>query len=528
MPKRLLQFLIFVFFVLATFQPPVDLDLGWHLRYGQYFFQTGHVLKDNILSYVWQAYQWVQASWGYDLLVYQIFTHFGFLGLTLSGTLITLIIFWLIIKPIDRFSAFEFFFLAAVFLTQTDPLYATGLRSQTPSTLFFALVLVITNLTFSLSNQTSSGPSVVYEKGGSLRTRTRSLLIKIGTKPQFFLPFLFLLWANTHGGFTLGLAVVGIIWFGHGLLMLGRRLIHRLRVTTIGPRQWIVFGFILAASTLAPLVNPWGIRIYEETFKHSTTISLTGISEWMPLSRNPPAAVIAALVTLLVFFLALRQKEWKTFPYLLAFSSVTLLAFGAIRFLIPFGVMAVYFLANNLSSLKTLLPRWTGGKPLRLIFKVAVVLLVFYDAFSPHVYFVLPDLMVFNFTWEDYCNFMHDCSEDLTNFMHKNPPVGNGFNPYNYGGYLTWRVPQVKTFVDGRMSAWAIDDRTPPIKLNDQVVKNGGVLAFRELDNTYHFRWVIIQTPTQTASYLEALSKTGQWQKKYQDPYYSYFVRSSR
>lgn len=495
MQRRLLQILIFLFFILATLHSPVDLDLGWHLRYGQYFFQTGHVLRGNIISYVWPDYKWVQASWGYDLLVYQIFTHLGFFGLTLSATILTLIIFWLITRPVDRFSPSQLFLLAVVFLSQTAPLYYNGLRSQTPSTLFFAIVLIITDL------------ALWPGKTGKSRY-------------LFLLPIVFLVWANLHGGFPLGLLVAGLFWSGQGLLIAAKRL-RGLKIETVSAGRWFIFGVVLVASAITPLVNPWGIRIYEETFRHSTTMNLTGIAEWQPLTVNPVAAAVAGLVLILVLGVAFIRKKLEVLPFVLAFIPIALLAFGAIRFLIPFGIMAVYFLAASLPGMK---PAW-GANSLWRFWPVPLALLVLLDLLTLNVYFTPPELGVFNFSWESYCGFAQDCSEGVTRVMSKDPPAGNGYNPYNYGGYLSWRVPRVKTFVDGRMAAWAEGDKTPPLRLADGVLLGNGALPFRLLDNAYHFNWIIIQTQTDVGKYLNDLAKSGRWVKKYQDPFYSYFVK---
>lgn len=35
--------------------------------------------------------------------------------------------------------------------------------------------------------------------------------------------------------------------------------------------------------------------------------------------------------------------------------------------------------------------------------------------------------------------------------------TGNIFNTYEWGGYLIWKLPKMKVFVDGRMPAWKDD-----------------------------------------------------------------------
>src|SRR3989344_1890931 len=77
-----------VFF--ASLFHPYDNDLGWHLKYGEYFFKNGHILRENIFSTEMPNYHWVNSSWLTDLISYVTFTNFGFLGLSiLAATIIT-------------------------------------------------------------------------------------------------------------------------------------------------------------------------------------------------------------------------------------------------------------------------------------------------------------------------------------------------------------------------------------------------------------------------------------------------------
>lgn len=450
--NTLLKSLLAIWILVATFQAPLDLDLGWHLRYGEYFFQTGHVLKDNILSIVWPDYKWVQASWGYDLLVYQIFTRLSFFGLSLTASVISLLIFWILTRPWAKLSLPNLLFLSLVFLTQTPPLYASGLRSQTPSALLFALVLTL--------------PSTLY-------------------------PLLFLLWANLHGGFALGLILVTIL------------LLPKLRQPKI--------LLTLLLSWLTPIINPWGLRIYQETFRHSTNINLAVISEWMPLSFPSVVSVVFLLVLTTILLIAAFRRQRADLPLLATILITAYLGFTAQRFLINFGILSTFYLAHRLPKLP----------PFTMI--VTILLLI---------YFWPPNFPAINFSWANYCQPLQsthlqaqDCSEEITQIMLSAPPAGAGFHPYNYGGYLSWRVPQVKTFIDGRMAAWQDNGRTPPVIAGDQVFLDKTPLTWRKFDSEYHFAWAIIPTQTPLVTYLNSLVTTGSWQRLYQDQFYSYYVK---
>src|SRR3989304_10637281 len=74
-----------VFF--ASLFHPYNNDLGWHLRYGQYFFQNHRILRENIFSTEMPNYHWVNSSWLTDIISFATFDPFGFLGLPILGPL---------------------------------------------------------------------------------------------------------------------------------------------------------------------------------------------------------------------------------------------------------------------------------------------------------------------------------------------------------------------------------------------------------------------------------------------------------
>ena len=39
-------------------------------------------------------------------------------------------------------------------------------------------------------------------------------------------------------------------------------------------------------------------------------------------------------------------------------------------------------------------------------------------------------------------------------FLSENLPTGQIYSSYEWGGYLDWKLPQKKVFIDGRMASW--------------------------------------------------------------------------
>lgn len=490
MGKTLARILILMLLGAIMVQPSIDPDLGWHLRYGEYFFRNKQVLRDNILSFVWPDYKWVQASWGYDLLLYQIFIRFGFFGLSIAASIISLIIFFILARPVRRYHPVLLSILAILFASQTAPLWGGSLRSQTSSTLFFALVLV-----------------------ASERILNR---VYYPTKPRpwlfIALPILFLFWANMHGGFSLGLGLLLLEWFIYGFFSLVDR------------KTWKLFGISLLACALIVLINPWGLRIYEESLKHSTNINLATIAEWTPLLNYRVESIVALGIVSLAFIVLITKRQLALLPLVVVLLVMTYLTFSASRFIILLGVLETYVFASFLRSLD-----WNSVVR-RIAWITAILLLAFfsYDALVTKIFFLLPTPAIVHYSWTDYCILTGYCDESLTSYMLTNLPMGNGYHPYNYGGYLSWRIPELKTFVDGRMAAWKENGNTPPVLEGDWVISQHAPAAFRKFESEYSFAWAIVPSSSPIRSYLDSLTSTGAWQKRYENPEsYSYFVKTT-
>lgn len=489
---------ILLFLFIISLRPPLDLDLGWHLKYGEYFFKNGHVLMENIYSSVWPGYPWVQASWGYDLLLYQIYNHFGFFGISLAGALTTVLIFYLITKPLKNPTFFILLLLLFVFVTQAGALYQAAFRSQTPSALVFTIILI------------SVSAKLLFQS----KSRLISFL-------YYALPLQFLIWANLHGGFLLGFVIIGLIWISIGILLI-LNFVKNTQFIPITYKTYVLFSLLIFISFLVTFINPWDIRLHLESLRHSTNPNLMLIEEWQPRIYYPFDAILTGLVAIFTFFTALKRKKATDIPYLVAFSGMTYFAFSANRFALPFGIMSVYYLSHSIPSVKFLYKN-----TYQTLFIFISILLIAIDLIGYQRFFYIPDPRITQFNWEYYCDILQDCSNGITKIMQENPPSGNGIHPYNYGGYLIWNMPQIKVFVDGRMAAWQDDDgKTPPVYEVTGLADNSAPLFFTKLNPHYNFKWAIVYTNTPLQTYLENQTASGKWIQQYQDKFYSYYTTS--
>ena len=167
--------LLFIF--LYFFLPSGDTDLGWHLRYGQYFIETGKFLHENILTYYLPGYVWNNTYSLYQIFIYLVNKTFGFLGLSIANSLlfITSFIFFNKINPKCLKINFILFFIVILFGRNV---FGLGIRDQEFSFLFLIIEFFILKKS--------------EEKNKFL----------------FYLIPLFTLWVNIHGAFILGLILL--------------------------------------------------------------------------------------------------------------------------------------------------------------------------------------------------------------------------------------------------------------------------------------------------------------------------------
>ena len=119
-----------------------DVDGGWHLRYGEYLLTHGRILRQDIFSWTMEGYPWTNHSWLYDPLLYLIYTHFSFVGLSLAGAMAGLGAFIFGIS-FFQLSYWQKAVLAGVFATLTSGALVQGLRSQVVGLLLLALAMFL-------------------------------------------------------------------------------------------------------------------------------------------------------------------------------------------------------------------------------------------------------------------------------------------------------------------------------------------------------------------------------------------------
>jgi hypothetical protein len=266
---------------------------------------------------------------------------------------------------------------------------------------------------------------------------------------------MFVLWSNVHGGYVLGLMLVGCVIAGEAL--------NRLTGQGALPEvlTWREIGVLAGAGVLcglALLVNPYGLGTWALPFRTVSIKTLQGfIQEWASpdfhnLFEQPVLWLLFGLLA--VAGLARRRWDWTDLVVVTVFGYS---AFLARRNIAPFALIIAPVLSRRAelvveavsSQIKLpalarqeLNPALAGVLNWLIVGLVVVaVLLKCAMALSPQV---------INRGQQQEAPVR--AVEWLRNASPR--PAGPMYNSYNWGGYLIWALPDEPVFADGRTDVY--------------------------------------------------------------------------
>jgi hypothetical protein len=309
----------------------------------------------------------------------------------------------------------------------------------------------------------------------------------------WFLPPVFLAWANTHGTFIFGLAALGLAWFsGHlgfqcGVIVSVRR----------GDSETRRLAAVTLLSLLALGMTPYGTRLatvpLEMAFLQPTNIA--NIQEWMPLTaeRFLGGVVLILLVAVLLSFLALRRTF--RFEDLALLVLATFFAFLHLRFAVLFLLVAVPLLARALAGW---LPAYDAKKD-RPLLNAALMLLL-----------LLGIVRYFPTEVQLEASRAEHFPVAAADYIERHSVAGPVFNDYSWGGYLAWVWgSHRRTFIDGRADVFEHAGTLADYLLITRL----DATSLRLLDK-YDIQACLIRRESPLATLLNAAAG---WQRVYSD-----------
>jgi hypothetical protein len=382
---------------------PTDPDYWWHERTGQLIAETHAVPTVDPYSFTAAGQPWVAHEWLTELFFYAIQSHVAYVGnVVLLGLLGA---------------------ASVVMLFATCRLWGIGDLT--------AVVLVVWAFGMSLPSfgvRPQSITRVLLTLLALLLTRYRR-----DADWRWLLPLspLFLAWVNLHGGFAIGLGLLGLTLVGSFLETRSIRAVRPLVLVT----------FVSVALTF---VNPSGAAgaLYPLAFVSQSTGGQQLISEWQPPDFRQLAFAPFWLSLLLATVIGVwgRPLRLVEVMWVLAFA---VLALQSIRNIQLYATVVLPLIGARLRNLAPAFGRevrdWRNPRRLAVLWIfVSIVSAAGLLARAPSLQLgAEPDASQFPVGGAAY--------------LRENHLRGNLFNQFEWGGYLIYAdFPEQRVYLDGR------------------------------------------------------------------------------
>jgi hypothetical protein len=400
-------------------QPIGDADFWWLLRAGRYMVETLSFPTTDPFSATARGAEWLNHAWGFELLAYGIYALAGTTGVILLQGLAASATFGVLYGLLRRESVGRGWSLG---LLSLGALATHGFWSPRPQLVTYLLLAVFARI---LAD---------YQAGRQNRL--------------WWLPVLTALWANLHGGFLAGPALVALCAAGE---LVGWALGDETgREGGLARARALLLWF--AASVVASLANPFHYRALVFPFQVlGDRTAQAWIAEWASPPFAHPQVLVLELMLGLLLLLALgtaRPVPWRDLVVLLP---LVHLGFQAIRNTPLLVIVATPILGRAVASCaRTHWPRLPAlGRgavaAAALGFVLSACSLVagsrqpvrVLDAFRPA--FGVADTL----------------PAGAVEFLRREGRRGTLWNEYVWGGYLIWHLyPELRVSIDGRMAVY--------------------------------------------------------------------------
>ena len=464
--ERLVRFIAAALVFILLTRTPIDADLWWHLRAGQTMVEQGKILLTDIFSYTRFGVPWVNAFWASEILLSALYSLGGYFAITIFVALMGAVTFYILSRRLkgNPFINALVLILAAV--------TAAPIWGPRPQIISFFLVALLDNW---------------------LATK----------RPHWWLPILFAVWANLHGGWIWGFLLL--------LAQLAGNILSLITQTERRKELWLETRSLFLWSLLGALaigLNPNGLGIWKLPF-HQIDVSMQ-IQEWLSpdfhrVDFHPFLWMLFLLILLSPF--APKPPQWGQIIKILGFSYLT---FVAQRNIAIAAIVAVPLLSDwanaaiiNFQTKERLKPRPSLSLPLKAIINTVLGVSLIAAALGNAFLKSQPQKVDENYP------------AAAVAWMKANQPEGPIFNSYNFGGYLIWTLPEYPVFIDGRADLYSNEI------IQQWAEISSGTPKGLELLDTYQVNIIFLE-PYQ--SLLDKLPPD-EWEKMYSDPKITIYQR---
>ncbi|MDQ2899096.1 MAG: hypothetical protein M3Y07_04755 [Acidobacteriota bacterium] len=311
-------FLIPIFFLFFKLDGATSMlgdgDTGWHIRTGEWILRNGRIPHTDIFSFTKPGEPWFAWEWLWDVAFAGIHKHGGMAGVVLINILLISLTFALLFRLVRRKCSNDWISLAVTLLAAIGSSIHWLARPHLV-TLFFVVIFC------SVLDRVQDG----------------------NTRLLWVLPALTVLWTNLHGGFFVGIALLGA--YAAGEIASALVVKNSAGFQPCKPYLSAAFGCLLAS-----LINPYFYRLHVHILQYlSDSYQLRNISEFQSISFQSPAATYFEVMLMLGMAAVLWSLTRMQFAYVILIAGWAHLALISARNIPIFLIVTAPVVAEMLS-----------------------------------------------------------------------------------------------------------------------------------------------------------------------------------
>ncbi len=382
-----------------------DPDLWGHILFGKEILISKAVPQVDIYSYTAYGREWVNHEWMSEILMYYIFNLFGSPGLLIGKTLIGLVIITLLsVISFNRKTyplSYGAVFVLSVFIMSPGFMTRPQLMTFLCTSIFFLVI---------------------------------HLYLERKVNVLWTLPFIMIIWVNSHGGFIIGAGILPVIAVLEFLsCYIKKKDKSHLRALFI----WML------ATEASMLINPYGYNLL--LFVNRTLSLPRNITEWEPVTLFDFSYIRFKIFSIIVIFMFFIKRDKNRYWEIGIIIVAMLYSFLHQRHTPIFAIFAAPFLAEKLTGIekdirlnKKILSSYS-----HLILSIFILTVIAYQLYmttnkykkagfniivNPNIYPV-----------------------SAVRFIEVNNINGNLLVPFDWGEYAIWKLyPDNRVSIDGR------------------------------------------------------------------------------
>jgi hypothetical protein len=396
-----------------------DSDVWWHLSTGNWILHI-HTVPHSGLFSQYPNLLWTDSSWLFDVLLAAAYKFMGLRALPVLLMAFKVTVAW-VIFVLARGSRLNFW--PALVLTAVAQFAIPNLP---PGPVVCSIVLFALELKLLFSAR----------RTGNVR-------------PLLWLPVLFALWANLDVGFMFGLLLL-ILFSG---VALGEELGRHARAAGSAGQRPVAAGkaaIVLAASCIAAFVSPYLFQSYAAASEELWRL-VPYVQNLHAIGFRRPQDYVLLLLAMAAFFSLGRRRSRDIFQILLMIGSLAL-AFTRQRDIWVLVLASVAVIADaipiGLTAVESRDLLWRREK----LATAGLVLVAFLIAAISQIPSSREALL------SKVADTFPVRASDYIRANHLPPPI---FNAYDWGGFLTWYLPEYPVSIDSRAEVYGngIDSR---------------------------------------------------------------------